>query len=155
MFRMLQRQKTIDWNFSIKYEMKNPNEDKYKLRLLIRTHVRSYKWAFRGLLSIFLQQFNFQIELAISAIVIIAGLYFQISRIEGVIVIFCIFLVLVAEALNSAIEAISDAVDRERHQDIRYAKDVGAGAVMLAVIAAGIVGILIFLPYVQDKLTFL
>lgn len=134
--------------------MKNPNKNKYKYKHLIRTHVRSYKWAFRGLFSIFLQQFNFQIELLISIIVIIAGLYFQISKDEGIIVIFCIFLVLIAEALNSAIEAISDAVDQDKHQDIKYAKDVGAGAVMLAVIASGIVGILIFLPYLQNQLTF-
>ncbi len=129
--------------------MTQPNKHKYRLKDLVRIHVRSYKWAVRGLFSIFLQQLNFKIQLFVSVLVIAAALFFQITRIEWIIIIFVIFMVLISEAINSAVEAVSDAVSKDQHQDIRYAKDVGAGATLLAAIASVIIGLIIFLPYIQ------
>lgn len=131
--------------------MTSPNDNLYKFKHLVRTHVRSYRWASRGLVSIFLQQLNFKIELFASLVVVSAGLYFDITETEWLVVTFVIFIVLVTETMNSAIEAIADTVEKSKHQDIRYAKDVGAGAVLLAAIGAAIIGLLIFLPYIHDK----
>lgn len=126
----------------------NINESRpITLKDLIRKHARSYKYAGRGLIAIFFQQLNFRLELVATVIVVLAGLFFKITSLEWIIIIFSISLVLIAEALNSAIEAVCDAVVKEYNKEIRYAKDIGAGGVLLASIAAAIIGIIIFLPY--------
>lgn len=131
----------------------NPKADtKGKLKDLIRKHVRSYKFALRGLAAIFLQQLNFRLELLISVVVIATGVILRINSIEWIVIVFAISLVLIAEALNSAVEAICDAVSRDFHKEIRHAKDIAAGSVLLAAIAAIIVGVIIFLPYIINGL---
>ncbi|WP_439182165.1 diacylglycerol kinase [Carboxylicivirga taeanensis] len=58
----------------------------------------------------------------------------------------CIALVLAMELLNSTIEALCDYVSAERHELIRKAKNMAAGAVLVVSIAAFAVGLIIFLP---------
>lgn len=132
--------------------MKEKDYPNVTLKDLIRTHARSYKFAIRGLFSIFLQQLNFRLELLISLIVIATGIILRINAIEWIVIVFAISLVLIAEALNSAIEAICDVVSRDFHKEIRHAKDIAAGSVLLAAIAAVIVGVIIFLPYIINGL---
>lgn len=117
---------------------------------LLRKHLRSYKYALRGLGSILLGQLNFQIEFFIAIIVIIAGIFFELSTVEWIIIAFSIAIVLIAEGLNSAIEALSDAIVKDYNNEIRYAKDIGAGAVLLSTILAAFVGIIIFWPHLLN-----
>jgi diacylglycerol kinase len=57
-----------------------------------------------------------------------------------------------AEAFNTALEFLADAVSQEPHPLIGQAKDIAAGAVLMAALAAAIVGILLFRPYLLDFL---
>ena len=66
---------------------------------------------------------------------------FPVTAITGAIA-----LVWVAEAVNTAIEALADVVTSERHPGIARAKDVAAGAVLLAAIASLVVAALVFVP---------
>lgn len=132
--------------------MNEKDYPKLTIKDLIRLHARSYKFALRGLIAIFLQQLNFRLELLISVLVITTGIIVKINSIEWIVIVFAISLVLIAEALNSAVEAICDAVSRDFHKEIRHAKDIAAGSVLLASIAAVIVGIIIFLPYIINGL---
>jgi diacylglycerol kinase len=122
----------------------------YSFNNLLRKHLRSYKYALRGLVLIFATQLNFRLEFVAAIGVVIAGVVFQIDTIEWIIIAFCIAIVLIAEGLNSAIEALSDAIVKEYSEDIRYAKDIGAGAVLLSTIVAAFVGLVIFAPYVVE-----
>ena len=63
-----------------------------------------------------------------------------------------IALVWVAEAANTAIEALGDAISLERNPRIRQAKDIGAGAVLLAAIAAVVVAAIVFGPRLLVRL---
>lgn len=81
-----------------------------------------------------------------TVLVIIAGLLFHISTVEWIAVIFAIGLVLTAEAINSAIERLSDVVQPEKDDRIRDVKDICAGAVLICAITATIIGSIIFLP---------
>ena len=81
-----------------------------------------------------------------TVLVIIAGLLFHISTFEWIAVFFAIGLVLAAEAINSAIERLSDVVQPEKDDRIRDVKDISAGAVLVCAITAAIIGIIIFLP---------
>lgn len=89
---------------------------------------------------------NFQVQIIVSTIVIAAGFYFDLTKIEWILQLFCIGLVLGVESLNTAIERLSDKVSPDFDPQIGKVKDLSAGAVLLVSITAIIVGLLIYLP---------
>lgn len=115
-------------------------------------HVHGYKHAFTGIYYIVRYERNFIIELFIAFFVTVLGFYFQIEKIEWVILVFAITLVLFAEAINSVIEAVCDAITLEQNYKIKYAKDVASGAVLVTGFCALIIGAIIFMPYILDFL---
>jgi len=78
--------------------------------------------------------------------VLAASVYFQLSPDEWRWIILAIALVWLAEALNTAIERLADAITIEPNENIGYAKDVAAGAVLAAAIISVVIGLTIFLP---------
>jgi diacylglycerol kinase (ATP) len=92
-------------------------------------------------------QHNAWIHLAAAAAVITAGVAFGLNRWEWASLIVAIALVLGAEAMNTAIEALADALAPEFNAGVGRAKDVAAGAVLILAIAAAIIGALVFLPH--------
>lgn len=117
---------------------------------------KSFKYAISGLKEITASERNFQIHLIFAFLVIFFSLYLQIPRTELIILIFVISLVLVSEVLNTATELLLDVFfprsSRNRVQDLaaKIIKDMTAGAVLVSVVAAVIVGLLIFLPYLLN-----
>jgi diacylglycerol kinase (ATP) len=93
-------------------------------------------------------QANARIHLGISVIVVGAGFFYGLSRGEWCAVAAAIGLVWTAEGLNTAIEAVVDLVSPDYHELAGRAKDLAAGAVLCASIAATIIGLLIFWPRV-------
>ena len=87
--------------------------------------------------------------MCISVLVVVCGLFFQVNAIEWAILIFAIVIVLVSEALNTAIEFLCDLVSPNQHSLIKKSKDVAAGAVLISAIGAAIIGLIIFLPYIN------
>ena len=110
-------------------------------------HLKSYKYAWRGLREIFFGELNFQILLFFSIIVIIVGLISELSSVEWIIIAFTLTFLLVSEAFNKAIETACDAICKDYCEDIRFAKDVSAGAVLLVAVLSVIVISVIFWPY--------
>lgn len=80
--------------------------------------------------------------------VLVAGFYFNITHTEWLVLILTIGLVITMELTNTAIEEIVDSFVDGIHPSAKKAKDVAAGAVLLATIMAVAVGIIIFLPYI-------
>lgn len=76
------------------------------------------------------------------------GIYFDITRTEWIALVFACGLVLITEAVNTAIEIDIDLTSPEYHPYAKDTKDVAAGAVLLSAITASIVGILVFGPYI-------
>jgi len=105
---------------------------------------RSFACAFRGLFLLLKTQRNAWIHAAATVAVIVLGIVVGLSRTEWCLIIFAIAAVWCAEALNTAVEFLGDAVTREQHPLIGKAKDVAAGAVLVAAIAAAIIGIFVF-----------
>ena len=89
---------------------------------------------------------NLRIHLAVISIVVVTGFILGLSGMEWVAIVFSIGIVIVAELVNSALEYLADTVHPEVDPGIRNAKDVAAGAVLIAVLAAVVVGVIIFLP---------
>lgn len=109
---------------------------------------KAFRFAFKGISDLLRTEINFQIECAMAVLVIIFGLIFQISRTEWLFQILAIGLVLGIEALNTALEKLTDAVHPQYHQKIKKAKDIAAAGVLLTALAAIFVGIVIYSPYI-------
>lgn len=107
--------------------------------------IRSFKYALEGILSAMKEQ-NFKFHLLSVVIVIIAAVWTGISMVEWLVVILIMTLVLSLEMMNSAIERVVDLVTTEIHPLAKLAKDLAAGAVLIAAIASVIIGCIIFLP---------
>ncbi len=117
-----------------------------------RHHVISFKYAFEGLKTAFVTQPNLRIHLLFIIAAIIAGFFFQISPVEWAILALTIAVVIVAELINTSIEATIDLVTSERHPLAKIAKDVAAAAVLFASIISIIVGLVVFVPKLMGRL---
>ena len=111
-----------------------------------RRRLLSFKYAFQGLWYLFRTQPNARIHLAALIVAVSAGLFFSISPLEWAAVALASALVLSMEALNTAIEALTDLVSPDYHPLAGRAKDLAAGAVLLSAIGAAVVGGIVFLP---------
>jgi diacylglycerol kinase (ATP) len=113
----------------------------------------SFKYAGQGVGYAFRTQRNFRIHLVIGAIVLSLSLYFHLSAVACSIISLTIALVLVLELLNTALEAVVDlTVGREFHQLAKIAKDCSAGAVLIAAMAALLIGCVLLLPHILQAL---
>ena len=108
----------------------------------------SQNHAIKGIRLIIKNERNFRIQLVVAVLVITAGLILQISHRDWIAVGFLIALVLVTEAFNSVIEAVCDTISKEYRLNIKYAKDVSAGAVLVSAILSAGLGLIIFVPYI-------
>lgn len=81
-----------------------------------------------------------------------AGIWLGISRMEWCVCLILFGLILGLEMVNTAIEVVTDLVSEEYHPLAKKAKDTAAGAVLIAAIAAGVIGVIIFLPRLLEIL---
>lgn len=109
----------------------------------------SFKYAIEGLAAALRDQPNLVFQLCITAIVLTLGFYFQITRVEWLIVSLTIGFVITSELTNTAIEEIVDSFTDKAHPSAKKAKDVAAAAVLIASLTAAIIGLMIFLPYLS------
>jgi diacylglycerol kinase len=106
----------------------------------------SFVHAGRGIGRLVATQPNAKIHLAATTAVVLLGWKLSVSRQDWLWLVGAIALVWSAEGINSALEALCDIVHPDRHDRIRDAKDLAAGAVLLASIGAAIIGCLVFIP---------
>ena len=111
---------------------------------------KSLKHAWSGLKLIFRDERNFRRDLVIAVCVILLGILFKISHFEWIAISLVISTVLISEALNSVIEAICDTISCDFKLNIKYAKDVSAGAVLVSAIVSVITGLLVFIPHILE-----
>ena len=113
----------------------------------LRKRVQSFKHAFRGIRELFRETPNARIHLQVAIAAILLGVVFRISTGEWLAIVIAMGGVFAMEAINTALETLSDyACKNEIHPLIRKAKDLAAAAVLIAALGAVVVGILIFTP---------
>ena len=108
--------------------------------------VASFGYAWRGLRILLATQANARVHAAATVLAICAGFWFGLTRLEWCAIVGVIGLVWTAEGLNTALEFLTDLVAPEHHPLAEKAKDVAAGAVLAAAMAAATVGAIIFGP---------
>lgn len=108
---------------------------------------KSLKHAVDGLIFTIKSERNFQIHLILLTITIIAGLFFDITKIEWLFIIVISAMVLFAELINTAVELTLDWLEPNHDDVVKIVKDVCAGSVLVCSIGAFIMGMIIFIPY--------
>lgn len=108
---------------------------------------RSIGFACQGIGVLLRTQPNAWVHAAATLAVVALGAYIHVSRLEWALLALAIGAVWAAEALNTGIEFVVDLVSPDHHELAGKAKDVAAAGVLLASIAAVLVGLLVFAPY--------
>jgi diacylglycerol kinase (ATP) len=115
--------------------------------------IDSFNYAFQGVIHAFRTQRNVRIHLIVAVGVLIAAVAVGVTEMQLIALIISIAFVLVTEMLNSAIEGAIDVATTSFDPMAKLAKDVAAGAVLIATIAAVSVGYLIFSDHISNPST--
>lgn len=94
--------------------------------------LKSTIYASKGLWILIISEHSFMFHGSISIGLLVLGFYNNLSNAEWGLQVLAVGLIMVAEALNTAIEKLADHVEPGKHQVIAEIKDVGAGAVFIA-----------------------
>jgi len=122
------------------------------VKAFLVSRIQSFRHAFRGWFYALRTQRNAWIHSAIATIVFILGIWLRLSPLDWAIIILTIAMVFAAEFMNTAIEAVVDLASPETHPLAKIAKDVGAASVLVAALAAILIGLLILGPPLWAKL---
>ena len=114
---------------------------------LWRRRVASFGHAVRGVGTALLSEVHLRFHALATVVVIGLGFYCGIGRLEWAVMALAVAAVWSAELMNTAIESLTDLASPAYHPLAGKAKDVAAGAVLLAALGALVVGALIFVPY--------
>jgi diacylglycerol kinase (ATP) len=132
-----------------------PYEIDMTFKTFLRSRIAAFGHAFRGWGHVLKTQQNAWIHSLIASIVIAMGLWLGLSAGDWAILVLTIAMVFTAEFINTAIEAVVDLASPTHHPLAKVGKDVGAGAVLVAALAAIVVGLLILGPPLWTKLSLL
>jgi diacylglycerol kinase (ATP) len=110
------------------------------------TLLLSFRYAFAGIGYLLWTQRNAKVQTALGLAAVALGFLLGIERAEWLALVLTIALVLAAEGINTALEAVVDLASPNYHPLAKVAKDVAAGTVLLIAIASVIIGLIIFLP---------
>ena len=112
--------------------------------------LESFADAGRGLRALFAEP-NARVQLAIALAVVALGAWLGLGRGDWALLVLAMGLVLACEAANTALEALADRVAPDPHPLVGKAKDAAAGAVLIAAVAAAVLGLLVLGPPLWQK----
>ena len=118
--------------------------DRYKPKGLTRI-LRAFGSSWSGLRGAYREEAAFRQELALAVVVIPLGLWLGHGALERVALVSPVFLILIVELLNSAIEATVDRIGLERHTLAGLAKDIGSAAVLVSFVLLVTVWLIVLL----------
>lgn len=111
---------------------------------------KGFGYAYNGLVVFFRHERNGRIQLAIAALVVIAGFWLKVTTAEWMVLLGCISLVLSFEMINSSVEKLCNLVHPGQHPAVKIIKDMAAGAVLFASFISSVIGGIIFLPKIMQ-----
>ncbi|MDR1568463.1 MAG: diacylglycerol kinase family protein [Streptococcaceae bacterium] len=118
-----------------------------------RSFISSFEFAKTGLITVYKEERNMKKHVASAIAVVLLGFIFKITRFEWLFLLTSVFLVMILEVVNTSVENLVDLITEQHfHPFAKNAKDMAAGAVLLASIFAVIVGLLVFGPHILEIL---
>ena len=136
--------------FSLFHKKNRYNWDIKKERARDKRLVDSFNFAIEGLISALKNEKHMKVHILAAIIIVILAFVINASKVEILIISLSVSFVVITELVNTAVEAIVDLVSPERHPLAKLAKDVAAGAVLVAAINALCVGYLLFYDKLLD-----
>ena len=124
-------------------------------KTFITSRIQSFHYAFHGWGYVLKTQHNAWIHSLITSLVILLGLWLGLPARDWAILVLTIAMVFMAEFINTAIEALVDLASPAHHPLARVGKDVGAAAVLVAALAAILIGLLVLGPPLWNRLLLL
>ncbi len=112
--------------------------------------LKSFKYAILGAYKLVTTEHSIMVQFSLGILVTIAGFYFDISKTEWLFQTMAVGLVLSIEGLNTAVEKIADFIHPDFHDKIGFIKDIAAGAVFFAALVAIAIGLIIYIPIIQN-----
>jgi diacylglycerol kinase len=125
------------------------------IKEFIISRIQSFGHAFRGWGYVLKTQHNAWIHSTVATLVIILGLWLELPARDWAVLVLAIAMVYTAEFINTSIEAVVDLASPVHHPLAKVGKDVGAAAVLVAALAAALIGLLILGPPLWARLTVL
>lgn len=110
-----------------------------------KNHLDSFRYAVEGIVHVFRTQKHMRFHFLTLVLVLILGMLYRLQRAEMAVLFVVVSGVLIAEMFNTAIESVVDMVTQAYHPLAKLAKDIAAGAVLIAAINAVVVGGVLFL----------
>jgi len=117
------------------------------------TLLDSFNFAFEGIIHVLRTQRNLRIHFAVAVSVLIFALIVNVTKMELIALLISVTFVLIAEMLNTAVEAAIDIATTSFDPMAKLAKDIAAGAVLIAAMNAIAVGYIVFSGKVADRST--
>ncbi len=118
------------------------------MKQFIVGRVKSVKFAIKGALLLLKTEHAIISQVSVAVLMTCVGFLVGISKTEWIFQMLSFGMILTAEALNTAIEALCDFIHPNYHAKIGMIKDIAAGAVTFAALTALIVGVIIYFPYI-------
>lgn len=112
----------------------------------VKGRLKSFVYAAKGAYTLLVTEHSIMVQFGIGVLVTVAGFWLNITATEWMLQILAIGLVLGIEGLNTAVEKIADFIHPDYHEKIGFIKDIAAGAVFFAALAAFIIGVIIYYP---------
>ena len=122
------------------------------LKDFFNSRIIAFGHAFRGWWYVLQTQHNAWVHAIVAVLVFITAFWLKLPTHDWAILIITVTMVFAAEFVNTAIEAVVDLASPAHHPLAKVGKDVGAAAVLIAALAAVLIGLLILGPPLWDKL---
>lgn len=122
------------------------------MKSFFTSRIASFRYAFQGWHHVFRTQQNMWIHGVIATVVFFLALWLRLPSHDWAMLVLTTAMVFAAEFMNTAIEAVVDLASPDKHPLAKIGKDVGAAAVLVAALAAILIGLLILGPPLWLKL---
>ena len=115
-------------------------------RFSFRARLKSFRYAMEGISRFFLVEHNAWLHFMATVGVFTLTALVGVTKNELLALVFAVGFVWVAEMFNTCIERVMDFISDQRHAEIKFIKDLAAGAVLIAALTAITVGAVVFIP---------
>ncbi|MDQ3889749.1 MAG: diacylglycerol kinase [Actinomycetota bacterium] len=111
---------------------------------------QSFNFAIEGLIHVLRRERNMRVHFALATVVLVLAFAYDVSKLELIALLLAISFVLIAEMVNTAVEETLDLSTNTFDPRAKIAKDVAAGAVLIASVTAATIGYLVFVDRIRE-----
>lgn len=117
-----------------------------------KNFLQSLKYAIQGIKYVFFNERNLKIQLLFAVFAVVVSVFLKLTNLEWILLCLTIGMVLFAEMLNTAIEIVLDLYSQEYNENIKIAKDISSGAVLLTSVMSVAIGGVLWIPKIVNFL---